>query len=54
MSKIYLIRCPKCNLENYAFTVASGICAWCGFEATEEDVEKNKRYGWISEEDDNT
>jgi len=29
--KLFLVRCPKCKLENYAFAVASGECAWCGW-----------------------
>lgn len=29
---ILLIRCPKCEKENWAPQVASGICAWCGFD----------------------
>ena len=28
---ILLIRCPKCGKENWAPQVASGYCAWCGF-----------------------
>lgn len=30
---IYLIICPKCNKENYATAVSSGICVWCGYDA---------------------
>ena len=29
---ILLIRCPKCGRENWAPQVASGTCAWCGFD----------------------
>lgn len=29
---ILLIRCPKCEKENWAPQVVSGICAWCGFD----------------------
>lgn len=37
--KKYLVRCPKCKRENYAMSVSSGICAWCGYDANkEEDV----------------
>ena len=32
-----LIRCPKCHLENYAMTVTSGICVWCGYDSNKED-----------------
>ena len=30
--RLYLTRCPKCGLENYALNVASGICSWCGYD----------------------
>jgi hypothetical protein len=30
--KVYLQRCPFCKLENYAISVSSGMCAWCGAE----------------------
>lgn len=29
---ILLIRCPRCGRENWAVSVYSGICAWCGFD----------------------
>ena len=32
---VLLIRCPKCNRENYAIAVASGCCCWCGFDGRE-------------------
>ena len=38
--KIYMVRCPKCNRENYALSVSSGKCAWCGYVATDDDVFK--------------
>lgn len=31
--KVYLVRCPNCDKENYAMAVSSGVCAWCGFDA---------------------
>ncbi len=31
--KIYLVKCPACNRENYAANVQSGICTWCPFDA---------------------
>ena len=31
--KYDLIRCPKCNQENYAMIVMSGICCWGGVNA---------------------
>jgi len=37
--KIYMVRCPKCGLENYALNVASGQCSWCGYIAKEEDID---------------
>lgn len=33
--KVALIRCPKCNKENYAMNVMSGHCTWCPFDANE-------------------
>ena len=35
--KTYLVKCPKCKKENYAHSVASGVCAWCGYNANEEE-----------------
>ena len=33
---VYLVRCPKCDKENWAPAVASGQCAWCGFDGNTE------------------
>ena len=30
---LLLIRCPKCGQENWAPQVATGTCAWCGYDA---------------------
>lgn len=38
--KIYLVRCPKCDRENYAMTVATGQCVWCGYKPTLADLEE--------------
>ena len=35
--KLYLTRCPQCERENYAPSVASGQCAWCGWEEEKEE-----------------
>jgi len=32
---LLLIRCPKCGRENWALHVATGTCAWCGYDARE-------------------
>jgi len=40
---IYLVRCPKCKTENYAPAVSSGVCAWCGFDASEKEVERQEK-----------
>jgi len=32
LGKIYLTRCILCEKENYALSVTSGQCAWCGAE----------------------
>ena len=37
--RIYLERCPKCGKENYAPSVATGRCVWCGYRATEADID---------------
>jgi ribosomal protein L37E len=34
--KLYLQRCFECGRENWAPMVASGQCAWCGFDANAE------------------
>lgn len=31
--KQYLVRCHECGRENYAPLVASGCCAWCGYDS---------------------
>jgi hypothetical protein len=35
--KIYLTRCPKCFLENYAMNVSSGLCTWCGYDGNKDE-----------------
>lgn len=40
--KIFLKKCPKCILENWAPAVATGQCAWCGYKAMDKDVRKGK------------
>lgn len=35
--KWYMVYCPKCDLENYAPAVASGTCAWCGYDLNKEE-----------------
>lgn len=29
----YVVHCPKCDRENWGPAVASGQCAWCGWDA---------------------
>lgn len=38
--KVYLVKCPKCEAENYAPAVSNGICVWCGFDANKEFKEQ--------------
>ena len=38
-----LIRCPECDLENYAPNVLSGICAWCGYDANKKEKNKEEK-----------
>ena len=45
---IFLVRCPKCGRENYAPAVATGQCAWCGFDANEntepsQEIKESKK-----------
>lgn len=41
---VYLVRCPECHKENWAPSVASGVCAWCGYDANrKEKNDKNTR-----------
>lgn len=30
--RLFLLRCPKCDLENWAMAVADSVCAWCGWK----------------------
>ena len=39
--KAYLIRCPECDRDNYAFNVASGICTWCGYDLNKTKIIKD-------------
>lgn len=39
---MYLARCPKCHSENYALSVAFGVCVWCGYDANEDYKEKEE------------
>ena len=34
--RLFLVRCPRCGIENHAMAVASGQCAWCGWSEPEE------------------
>lgn len=40
---IHLIRCPKCNRENYLPAVATGVCVWCRFNGKELLKEKEEK-----------
>lgn len=33
-----LVRCPSCNLENYAMNVMTGVCTWCGYDINNPQV----------------
>jgi len=37
------IRCFKCGKENYAIAVATGSCAWCGYDANKKVARKSVR-----------
>lgn len=34
--KWFLIKCYKCSKENWGPAVATGQCAWCGFDKNKE------------------
>lgn len=38
--ELILIRCPKCDRENYALNVLTGICTWCGYNAHKDETIK--------------
>lgn len=38
--KIGMLRCPMCDLENYAMNVSSGLCTWCPFNANKNNYEE--------------
>ena len=43
---LLLMRCPKCGKENWAPHVATGTCAWCGYDAHElltSNTENNEK-----------
>lgn len=33
--KAFLVKCPKCERENYGLAVATGICCWCKYDLNE-------------------
>ncbi len=37
---ICMIRCFKCGRENYAISVSTGKCAFCGYDPNKEQDEK--------------
>ena len=41
-SKLYMVRCPRCNMENYAMNVASGVCTWCGYDANKDFIKEKE------------
>ncbi len=36
--KLFLIYCYACNKENYLMRVASGICEWCGWKESDDNI----------------
>lgn len=41
--EVFLQRCPQCGSENYAPSVALGICAWCGYDVSELMIRNSKK-----------
>lgn len=42
--RVYLVKCPniECSKENYSIAVASGICAFCGYNLNETKILKDE------------
>jgi len=36
-------KCFNCGRENWALAVATGRCAWCGYDANPEEEEDNEK-----------
>jgi len=36
-----VVRCDKCERENYAPAVSSGVCVWCGWDENAQDYTPN-------------
>ncbi|MBR6031344.1 MAG: hypothetical protein IKP36_05205 [Bacteroidaceae bacterium] len=39
---LLLTVCPKCGKENWACSVSTGTCCWCGYDARELLTEEEK------------
>jgi ribosomal protein L37E len=39
----YMVRCPECGRENYAPSVASGVCAWCSYNGNTKNMQKKPK-----------
>jgi ribosomal protein L37E len=39
---IYLVRCPRCDLENYVMNAPQGLCTWCGWPHEIEEEKKDE------------
>jgi hypothetical protein len=47
--KVGLVRCPSCIRENYASSINTGRCSWCGFNATQFLSEQIKSISSVKE-----
>ena len=41
--RLFLVRCPYCKRENHGPAVASGQCAWCGWNETDAAITRSKQ-----------
>lgn len=41
--KYFMVRCVKCEAENYMPAVATGTCAWCGHVGSGADVPRDEK-----------
>jgi ribosomal protein L37E len=38
----YLQQCPECGKSNHEASVATGVCAWCGFDIRDYEPEEQE------------
>jgi len=41
--KLFVVRCEACGRENWAPAVATGLCAWCGWQEARKERKGERR-----------